>query len=452
VKNTRLLVGISSTIHKDGRCSRLKFSFAKQSEICLKGYPSMLKKSFKKWPRFITIFLVLGIFLMDPSMIGAQTRTHLVVRGDTLWDICEKYYGDPDLWPKLWEMNPFVTNPHLLSPGDVIALFEGVPYKKSMEQEYQKLAGQEGKQTPGKGDQDLAAKKDQDLSGQKDKTTDGESDVPLALLNGIDVTKFINVKTLGYLSRRKVKPLGRIFSSDGEKEMLYEGDTAFVIFDDKIEISPGDEFTVATSTKLISLPNTGSRRGYAVSFVGQIVVEKPGIINRRTGQFDTSKQIFQTTVTESFRTVHVGDLVIPFKPVSSCIEPTPVEEQFTDTIHAAKDDLKILGETSVVYFDRGTKQGIRKGNLFELVRTKRVPRPWLGDKSYTSTRMLPRSKIMLPDMSIGIVLIVDARLDTSTGLVVSANEEFYPGAPIKAGFTQLESTEYLSKIPACSKE
>jgi hypothetical protein len=150
--------------------------------------------------------------------------------------------------------------------------------------------------------------------------------------------------------------------------------------------------------------------------------------------------------------VHVGDLVIPFQPVSPCIEPTPVEEQFTETIHAAKDDMKILGETSVVYFDRGIKQGVREGNLFELVRTKRVPRPWLGDKSYTSTRMLPGSKITLPDMSIGIVLIVDARQDTSTGLVISANEEFYPGATIKAGFRQLETSEYLSSIPACSKE
>ncbi len=412
----------------------------------------MMNKTYRKWPLFIIIFLVLGFFLMEPSIAGAQKRTHLVVRGDTLWDICEKYYGDPDLWPKLWEMNPFVTNPHLLSPGDVIALFEGVPYKKSMEQKYQKLAGHEGKKLRGKGDKDLAAEKDQDLSGQKGEKTGEESDVPLALLNGIDVSSYINVKTLGYLSRKKVRPLGRVFTSAGEKEMLYEGDTAFVLFDDDVEVNPGDEFTVATSTKLIPLPNMGSRKGYAVSFVGQIVVEKPGVINQRTGQLDTKKQIYQTIITESFRTVHVGDLVIPFQPVSPCIEPTPVEEQFTDTIHAAKDDMKILGETSVVYFDRGIKQGVREGNLFELVRTKRVPRPWLGDKSYTSTRMLPGSKITLPDMSIGIVLIVDARQDTSTGLVISANEEFYPGATIKAGFRQLETSEYLSSIPACSKE
>lgn len=397
---------------------------------------------------FIIIFLVFGFVLMAPAMTGAQPRTHLVVRGDTLWDICEKYYGDPDLWPKLWEMNPFVTNPHLLSPGDVITLFEGVPFKKSLEEEYQRRAGQKDQTLTGMDDKDLAAKKDK---GRTKKPGEA-SDMALALLNGINVSHYLNVKTLGYLSRRKVKPLGRIFASAGEKELLYEGDTAFVIFDDDIEIKPGDEFTVATSIKLGTLPNTGNRRGYVVSFVGQIVVEKPGTINRKTGQLQEGKHIYQTIITESYRTVNVGDLVIPFEPISTCIEPTPVEKPFTDTVHAGKDDMKILGETSVVYFDRGLRQGVRKGNLFQLVQTKRVPKPWLSEKSYTSTRILPRSKITLPDLAIGIVLVVDVKQNTSTGLVLSSTEEFYPGAVIKAGFTQLETTEYLSSIPSCIKE
>ena len=81
------------------------------------------------------IFLILGVFLADPSLIMAQKQTHIVQKGDTLWDICEKYYGDSELWPKLWEMNPFVTNPHLLEPGDVIALLDGVPTREGTRQE-----------------------------------------------------------------------------------------------------------------------------------------------------------------------------------------------------------------------------------------------------------------------------------------------------------------------------
>ena len=68
-------------------------------------------------------------FLLHPLSGADEPLTHTVQEGDTLWDICETYYGDSDLWPKLWEMNPFVTNPHLLEAGDVITLLKGVPIR-----------------------------------------------------------------------------------------------------------------------------------------------------------------------------------------------------------------------------------------------------------------------------------------------------------------------------------
>jgi len=72
-----------------------------------------------------SVFMILSLILGSVSTdLRAQPVTHKVQRGDTLWSICEKYYGDATLWPKLWEMNPFVTNPHLLKPGDLITLIE----------------------------------------------------------------------------------------------------------------------------------------------------------------------------------------------------------------------------------------------------------------------------------------------------------------------------------------
>ncbi|MFH1490667.1 MAG: LysM domain-containing protein, partial [Pseudomonadota bacterium] len=71
----------------------------------------------------VIIICIVAVSLLIPlSSIKAQQLTHKVEKGDTLWSICEKYYGDADLWPKLWQMNPFITNPHFLNPGDVITL------------------------------------------------------------------------------------------------------------------------------------------------------------------------------------------------------------------------------------------------------------------------------------------------------------------------------------------
>jgi LysM repeat protein len=81
----------------------------------------------------IALFLWFFAFsvLFTAGTVNAGPAKHIVQKGDTLWGICEKYYGNPNLWPKLWQMNPFVTNPHLLNPGDIITLLEEEAAKKA---------------------------------------------------------------------------------------------------------------------------------------------------------------------------------------------------------------------------------------------------------------------------------------------------------------------------------
>ncbi len=56
-----------------------------------------------------------------PRPVNPDTRTHVVVRGDTLWDIAKKYVGDPFRYPELRELSN-IRNPDLIHPGDIVRI------------------------------------------------------------------------------------------------------------------------------------------------------------------------------------------------------------------------------------------------------------------------------------------------------------------------------------------
>ena len=67
---------------------------------------------------FVTFYAWADEVALNPD----HPDRHVVVKGDTLWDISETFLQSPWLWPEIWHVNPQIANPHLIYPGDVIKL------------------------------------------------------------------------------------------------------------------------------------------------------------------------------------------------------------------------------------------------------------------------------------------------------------------------------------------
>jgi hypothetical protein len=57
-----------------------------------------------------------------PVDLPPGTPVHIVVPGDTFWDLAASNLGNPYLWPQIWEKNRYVLDAHWIYPGDPIVL------------------------------------------------------------------------------------------------------------------------------------------------------------------------------------------------------------------------------------------------------------------------------------------------------------------------------------------
>ncbi|MFN7976138.1 MAG: LysM peptidoglycan-binding domain-containing protein [Acidobacteriota bacterium] len=57
-----------------------------------------------------------------PSSFPEGTKVYIIVQGDTLWDLSKANLGDPYLWPRIYEANPYIKDAHWIYPGDPLVI------------------------------------------------------------------------------------------------------------------------------------------------------------------------------------------------------------------------------------------------------------------------------------------------------------------------------------------
>ena len=79
--------------------------------------------------------LVTGLMCLSAGASALELRAdaperYTVQKGDTLWDIAERFTGNAWEWPEIWYQNDQINNPHLIYPGDMIGLIDVDGQKK----------------------------------------------------------------------------------------------------------------------------------------------------------------------------------------------------------------------------------------------------------------------------------------------------------------------------------
>ena len=307
---------------------------------------------------------------------------YTIQKGDTLWDLSERFSDSPWQWPDLWHENSQIPNPHWIYPGERIRLF----YKKGFET----IATT--KSTPVK-------KKSPELLVKKK---------PLPKKKSVYYF-YPSINKVGFIKKEPVEPSGSIFSARNDKVIICYGDVVYVKQHGATTFVPGDKYIVYRTLKPKVDKNSDADVGTQYYFTGIIEITK------------TEPLFAVAQVIQSFRAIKLNELLMPYKHRLPEIAITESKKELDGEVISSEEHGTIIGDHSIAFINKGNKDGVLPGQWYNVYYQKKQ-----------QIHQATGKEILLTPVDIGNLFVLLTEPTTSTVLVINSSQCIYPGSKIRS--------------------
>jgi LysM repeat protein len=331
-----------------------------------------------------------------PQVNPNAPLTYTVKRGDTLWGIASMYLRDPWDWPEVWYINPNIRNPHLIYPGDKLALAydsNGRPQVRLVEASALRLE-------------------------PRLRSTPIAAAIPTIPYSAI--ASFLSRPTV--LTDAEADDAPHIVAFRDDHQIAGSGVIAYV---SGFDADPHGRYSVIHVSERLRDPDTGHSLGYLGIYTATALITQPATHpSARAELIDTARETLR------------GD-----KLISSDVSPPLDLEPRAPSTQINGKLVWIVGDTGVtdlagqfdiVVINRGSDAGLEPGNVLEVDKVGGVVRDTYGSHSGVLGAMgdlgsafAPR--VRLPDERAGTLLIFKTDPQVSFGLIVGASNTLQVG-------------------------
>jgi len=356
----------------------------------MKNHDTGTKHMLKKITLTLSLLACSLISLADQLKINDDApKTHIVVKGDTLWDISAVFLEQPWLWPKLWRLNPEINNPHLIYPGDIITLVyddKGEPMLVIVKEK--------------------ASYKWSPKVRQKNKDNSAISLLPLEV-----IAPFIKYDHL--FSEEQLEEAPHVIGSDEGYKSSINGFNVYVNED----LDLAKTYAIYNKGEEIIDPETSDSLGFYVDLVatGQAL---------RTGNM--SENVPATLkVSTAKREIRSGYIVVPVhegQMFPSTFTMKAVDESFRGAIVKATSGGREFGKLEVVMINRGSEHKVSVGNVMaikrlspEVVETSQGPEYTIETSRWNR---LVGSDYKMPEETLGEIMVFKVYEQASMALIL----------------------------------
>jgi hypothetical protein len=323
---------------------------------------------------------------------------HVVVPGDTLWDISSIFLKSPWRWPELWGMNrDQIRNPHLIYPGQVLMLIKRDGRAMLQIGQAAGGAGGDGKLSPRVRSSPLA--------------DNAVAAIPQHLIEPfLNEAVVLDADTLATAPRIVAAPEGRV--------MMTQGDLAYV----RGIQQPADSYRVFRQPRALRDPSTKEILGYEAVYAGA------GDLTRLGGTVEQSGDKLDVPATLTLRQVRleigVGDRLAPVAERSfKRYVPHAPDKAIAGQIVSMYGDALTAGQNQIVALNKGEVDGLERGHVLALWRAGKQVRDRTTERNET---------VQLPDEQHGVLFVFQTFKRVSYALIISVKD------PVSVGdrFTQ----------------
>ena len=282
---------------------------------------------------FFSLFAIAADLATQNPLKEGHPDKYIVIKGDTLWGISEKFLDSPWLWPEIWQVNPQIANPHLIFPGDTIGLVY-VDGRAKLTVLRRGAQGRTVKLTP------------------TARITPIDTAIPSIPMDAVD--SFI-------VNNRIVEEellLKAPYIISGEEGQLIGGKDDRVYARGLFDNTPQKRYGIYRGGDQYVDPVTNELLGYEALEIGSAKV---------TAQ---NNDVLTMILTDTNQDVRIGDRLLEAEEVKleTVFHPSSPEQEIRGHIIAVPGGVSQIGQFDVVVINKGEREKVKPGNVMAIYR------------------------------------------------------------------------------------
>ncbi|MGF2687388.1 LysM peptidoglycan-binding domain-containing protein [Marinobacter sp. DUT-3] len=311
----------------------------------------------------------------QPELRSDHPERYTVVKGDTLWDISARFLEDPWQWPEIWHVNPQVENPHLIYPGDRLALvyIDGKPR--------------------------LTKVTSNGVVKLSPKVRSEPIDTPIPAIPLDAISSFLSETRI--VSAEEINGAPYVLEGEDGRIITGAGDRIYARGD-----KPADKVGIFRRSQEFRDPETGEFLGLEARSIAR------GDINAENGD------VLTLSLTKSSEEVRIGDrlLVSEDRRLTTNFVPSSPDEELEGEMISVEGGVNQIGQFNVVAINRGEREGLKPGNVMAVLKSGNMVRDPVTNET-----------IELPSERAGLLMVFQTYEKMSYGLILQATRPLSVG-------------------------